>query len=193
MYLLSQVKTADIVVSAIGSAEFVKGSWIKPGAVVIDVGINYIPGKSSNCQSREFITHSFLEDATKKSGQRLVGDVEYVTSSEVASYITPVPGGVGPMTVAILMENTLRAAMRQWERARNRKVKPLALKVSAKVPSDIDIAMAQTPKPIVELAEELGILASELESYGQYKAKVDLSIIDRLNYRKDGKYIVISG
>lgn len=97
------------------------------------------------------------------------------------------------MTVAILMENTLQAAIRQWERARNRKVKPLALKVSAKVPSDIDIAMAQTPKPIVELAEELGILASELESYGQYKAKVDLSIIDRLNYRKDGKYIVISG
>lgn len=97
------------------------------------------------------------------------------------------------MTVAILMENTLQSATRQWERARNRKVKPLTLKVSTKVPSDIDIAMAQTPKPIVELAEELGILASELESYGQYKAKVDLSIIDRLKYRKDGKYIVISG
>ena len=97
------------------------------------------------------------------------------------------------MTVAILMENTLQAAIRQWEYARNRKVKLLTLKVSAKVPSDIDIAMAQTPKPIVELAEELGILSSELESYGQYKAKVDLSIIDRLNYRKDGKYIVISG
>lgn len=97
------------------------------------------------------------------------------------------------MTVAILMENTLKAAKRQWEYARNRKVKPLALKISAKVPSDIDIAMAQTPKPIVELAEELGILSSELESYGQYKAKVDLSIIDRLKYRKDGKYIVVSG
>lgn len=192
MNLRPQVKTADIVVAAIGSAEFVKGSWIKPGAVVIDVGINYVPGKSNNCRSRKFIS-LFLEDATKKSGQRLVGDVEYATSSEVASYITPVPGGVGPMTVAILMENTLHAATRQWERARNRKVKPLALKVSAKVPSDIDIAMAQTPKPIVELAEELGILPSELESYGQYKAKVDLSIIDRLNYRKDGKYIVVSG
>lgn len=139
------------------------------------------------------LSHYILEDSTKKSGHRLIGDVEYATSSEVASYITPVPGGVGPMTVAILMENTLQAATRQWEHARNRKVKPLALKVSAKVPSDIDIAMAQTPKPIVELAEELGILPSELESYGQYKAKVDLSIIDRLNYRKDGKYIVISG
>ena len=97
------------------------------------------------------------------------------------------------MTVAILMENTLHAATRQWEHARNRKVKPLLLKVSAKVPSDIEIAMAQTPKPITELAEELGILPSELESYGQYKAKVDLSIINRLNYRKDGKYIVVSG
>ena len=192
IYLLSQVKTADIVVAAIGSAEFVKGSWIKPGAIVIDVGINYVPGKLNNCQSKN-VSYNFLEDATKKSGQRLVGDVEYATSSEVASYITPVPGGVGPMTVAILMENTLQAAIRQWEYARNRKVKPLTLKVSAKVPSDIDIAMAQTPKPIVELAEELGILSSELESYGQYKAKVDLSIIDRLNYRKDGKYIVISG
>ena len=139
------------------------------------------------------LSHYILGDATKKSGQRLVGDVEYAASSEVASYITPVPGGVGPMTVAILMENTLLATMRQWEHARNRKVKPLTLKVSAKVPSDIDIAMAQTPKPVVELAEELGILPSELESYGQYKAKVDLSIIDRLSYRKDGKYIVVSG
>ncbi|KAF8798028.1 FTHFS-domain-containing protein [Phlegmacium glaucopus] len=169
------VKAADIVVAAIGSPEFVKGSWIKPGAVVIDVGINYVP------------------DDTKKSGKRLVGDVEYSASSEVASHITPVPGGVGPMTVAVLMENTLRAATRQWEHARNRKVKPLTLKLLAKVPSDIDIAMAQTPKPIVELAEELGILPSELESYGQYKAKVDLSILDRLNYRRDAKYIVVSG
>ena len=91
------------------------------------------------------------------------------------------------------MENTLRAATRQWEHARNRKINPLTLKVSAKVPSDIDIAMAQNPKPIVELAEELGILSSELESYGQHKAKVDLSIIDRLKYRRDGKYIVVSG
>ena len=139
------------------------------------------------------LSHHILQDDTKKSGQRLVGDVEYSTASEVASHITPVPGGVGPMTVALLMENTLRAATRQWGDARNRKVKPLALKISAKVPSDIDIAMAQTPKPIVELAEELGILPSELESYGQYKAKVDLSILDRLNHRRDAKYIVISG
>ena len=56
MNLRPQVKMADIVVSAIGSAEFIKGSWIKPGAVVIDVGINYVPGKSNDCQSRKFIS-----------------------------------------------------------------------------------------------------------------------------------------
>ncbi|KAF8964689.1 FTHFS-domain-containing protein [Flammula alnicola] len=169
------VKNSDIVVAAIGKPEFIKGSWIKPGAVVIDVGINYIP------------------DETKKSGQRLVGDVEFSTAVNVASYITPVPGGVGPMTVAMLMENTLTAATRQWEEVRNRKLKPLPLTLLEKVPSDIEIAMAQTPKPIAELAEEIGIHANELESYGKYKAKVDLSILDRLAHRKDGKYIVISG
>ncbi|KAF8628340.1 hypothetical protein AX15_003882 [Amanita polypyramis BW_CC] len=96
------VKNADIVVSAIGSAEYVKGSWIKPGAVVIDVGINYVP------------------DSTKKSGQRLVGDIEFGTASAVASYITPVPGGVGPMTVAMLMVNTLQSAERMWKNSQGR-------------------------------------------------------------------------
>ncbi|KAF9532986.1 FTHFS-domain-containing protein [Crepidotus variabilis] len=169
------IKTADIVVAAIGKAEFIKGAWLKPGAVVIDVGINYVP------------------DETKKTGQRLVGDVEYSAASQVASHITPVPGGVGPMTVAMLMHNTYQAAQRQWDAARSRKVKPLKLKLLEKVPSDIEIAMAQTPKPVAELAQEIGILPSELESYGKYKAKVDLSILERLSHRKDGKYIVVSG
>jgi len=132
-------------------------------------------------------------DETKKSGQRLVGDVEFSTAVNVASHITPVPGGVGPMTVAMLMYNTLQAATHQWEAARSRKVKPLPLNVLDNVPSDIEIAMAQTPKPIAELAQEIGILPDELESYGKYKAKVDLSILKRLEHRKDGKYIVISG
>lgn len=169
------VKGADIVVAAIGKAEFVKGSWIKPGAVVIDVGINYVP------------------DDTKKSGQRLVGDVEFAAASAVASHITPVPGGVGPMTVALLMENTYQAALRHWETARSRKVKPLRLNMLEKVPTDIEIAMAQTPKPITQLAEEIGVLPDELESYGKYKAKVSLSVLDRLAHRKDGKYIVVAG
>ncbi|KAF8746136.1 hypothetical protein AX14_000183 [Amanita brunnescens Koide BX004] len=96
------VKTADILVSAIGKAEYVKGSWIKPGAVVIDVGINYVP------------------DPTKKSGQRLVGDVEFNAAAAVASHITPVPGGVGPMTVALLMGNTLESAERMWKKSHAR-------------------------------------------------------------------------
>ncbi|KAJ3860303.1 formate--tetrahydrofolate ligase-domain-containing protein [Lentinula novae-zelandiae] len=169
------VKNSDIVVSAIGKAELVKGSWIKPGAVVIDVGINYIP------------------DSSKKSGQRLVGDVEYSSAAEVASYITPVPGGVGPMTVAILMENTLKSAERLWELSHERKVQPLPLNILEKVPSDIEIAMGQTPKPITQLAQEIGLSPDELESYGKYKAKVELSVLDRLAHRTDGKYIVVAG
>lgn len=89
------IRQADILIAAIGRAEMVKGDWIKPGAAVIDVGINSKP------------------DASKKSGYRLVGDVDYAEASEVAGFITPVPGGVGPMTIAILMNNTLRAAQIQ--------------------------------------------------------------------------------
>jgi len=89
--LPEKVRGADIVVAAIGRPEFVKGDWIKPGAAVIDVGINAVP------------------DATKKSGQRLVGDVEYGAACENAGWITPVPGGVGPMTIAMLLKNTVRA------------------------------------------------------------------------------------
>ncbi|HNF95341.1 MAG TPA: bifunctional 5,10-methylenetetrahydrofolate dehydrogenase/5,10-methenyltetrahydrofolate cyclohydrolase, partial [Anaerolineales bacterium] len=86
------VRQADIVIAAIGKTEFVRGDWIKPGAAVIDVGINAVP------------------DSTKKSGQRLVGDVNFAEAKEVAGFITPVPGGVGPMTIAMLMANTFRAA-----------------------------------------------------------------------------------
>jgi methylenetetrahydrofolate dehydrogenase (NADP+) / methenyltetrahydrofolate cyclohydrolase len=86
------VRQADILIAAIGKIEMVRGDWVKPGAAVIDVGINPIP------------------DVTKKSGQRLVGDVCFDEVKEVAGFITPVPGGVGPMTIAMLMRNTLRAA-----------------------------------------------------------------------------------
>lgn len=89
------VRRADILIAAIGKTEFVRGDWIKPGAAVIDVGINSVP------------------DATKKSGHRLVGDVNFAEAKEVAGFITPVPGGVGPMTIAMLMRNTLRAAQLQ--------------------------------------------------------------------------------
>jgi len=86
------VRQADIIIAAIGKMEFVRGDWIKPGAAVIDVGINSKP------------------DSTKKSGYRLVGDVNFEEAKEVAGFITPVPGGVGPMTIAMLMNNTFRAA-----------------------------------------------------------------------------------
>ena len=86
------VRQADILIAAIGKTEMVRGDWIKPGAAVIDVGMNSKP------------------DATKKSGHRLVGDVNFEEAREVAGFITPVPGGVGPMTIAMLMKNTLRAA-----------------------------------------------------------------------------------
>ncbi|HVP20628.1 MAG TPA: bifunctional 5,10-methylenetetrahydrofolate dehydrogenase/5,10-methenyltetrahydrofolate cyclohydrolase [Anaerolineaceae bacterium] len=89
------VRQADILVAAIGKTEMVRGDWIKPGAAVIDVGINEVP------------------DASKKSGHRLVGDVCFAEAREIAGWITPVPGGVGPMTIAILMRNTLRAAQLQ--------------------------------------------------------------------------------
>lgn len=169
------VKQADIVVAAIGQAQFVKGDWIKPGAVVIDVGTNFIP------------------DASKKSGQRMVGDIDFAPASEVAGFITPVPGGVGPMTVAMLMNNTFLAAKRQWEHNRERKLTPLPLNILEKVPADIEIAVAQTPKPVAEIAKEIGVQADELESYGKYKAKIELALLERLAHRKDGKYIVVAG
>jgi methylenetetrahydrofolate dehydrogenase (NADP+)/methenyltetrahydrofolate cyclohydrolase/formyltetrahydrofolate synthetase len=97
------------------------------------------------------------------------------------------------MTVAQLMFNTLKSAERFWEDARSRKLKPLKLHLKEKVPSDIEIAMELTPKPILQLGQELGLLPDELESYGKYKAKIELSVLERLAHRKDGKYVVISG
>jgi methylenetetrahydrofolate dehydrogenase (NADP+)/methenyltetrahydrofolate cyclohydrolase len=82
-------RRADILVVAVGKAELINGSAVKPGAVVIDVGTN------------------------RPEGKKLVGDVEFSSASEKASYITPVPGGVGPMTIAILMENTVKAVKLQ--------------------------------------------------------------------------------
>jgi len=87
------VRRADIVVAAVGRAEMVRGDWIKPGATVIDVGINRIP--------------------TDDGKGRLVGDVAYAEAAEIAAAITPVPGGVGPMTIAMLMRNALIAAHRR--------------------------------------------------------------------------------
>ena len=90
--LASHTRRADIVIAAIGKPEAITGDMIRPGAVVIDVGINRVP------------------DDSVSRGYRLVGDVHYESASQVASVISPVPGGVGPMTIAMLLKNTVRAA-----------------------------------------------------------------------------------
>lgn len=92
--LAAVVRRADIVVAAVGRPEMVKGDWIKPGATVIDVGINRVPG-------------------AEPGKTKLVGDVAYDEAAAVAGAITPVPGGVGPMTIAVLLRNTLVAAHRR--------------------------------------------------------------------------------
>jgi methylenetetrahydrofolate dehydrogenase (NADP+)/methenyltetrahydrofolate cyclohydrolase/formyltetrahydrofolate synthetase len=169
------VRQADIVVAAIGKAQFVKGDWLKPGAVVIDVGTNFIP------------------DASKKSGQRLVGDVDFESAAEVASQITPVPGGVGPMTIAMLLQNLVDSADATFDRQTKRKITPLPIKPEDPIPSDIAISRKQHPKQITQIAKEVGILPHELEPYGSTKAKVDLSLLKRLEHRKNGRYVLIAG
>jgi methylenetetrahydrofolate dehydrogenase (NADP+)/methenyltetrahydrofolate cyclohydrolase len=84
---------ADILVAAVGRPEMVRGDWVKPGAIVIDVGINRVPNPAAGAGKT-----------------KVVGDVAYAEAAEVASAITPVPGGVGPMTIACLLRNTLEAA-----------------------------------------------------------------------------------
>ncbi len=90
--LADVVRKADVLVAAVGRAEMVRGDWIKPGAVVIDVGINRV------------------DDASRPKGYKLVGDVAFDEAAQVAGAITPVPGGVGPMTIAMLLRSTLHAA-----------------------------------------------------------------------------------
>ncbi|MEA1998711.1 MAG: bifunctional methylenetetrahydrofolate dehydrogenase/methenyltetrahydrofolate cyclohydrolase FolD [Chloroflexota bacterium] len=90
--LAEKCREADILIAAIGRPEMVKGDWIKPGAAVIDVGVNRVDAPD------------------RKRGYRLVGDVAYDEANEVAGYLTPVPGGVGPMTIAMLLRNTVRSA-----------------------------------------------------------------------------------
>ncbi|MDQ3033156.1 MAG: bifunctional methylenetetrahydrofolate dehydrogenase/methenyltetrahydrofolate cyclohydrolase FolD [Myxococcota bacterium] len=94
--LAARVREADVVIAAVGKPELVRGDWIREGAVVLDVGIN------------------------RNAEGKLIGDVEFDAASERAAWITPVPGGVGPMTIAMLLSNTVDAAERRAERARHR-------------------------------------------------------------------------
>lgn len=171
------VREADILVVAIGKPEFVKGDWIKPGAVVIDCGITSVP------------------DSTKKSGQRLVGDVDFKEAVKVASYITPVPGGVGPMTVAMLMKNTVISAQRMAQKLLNTQwnLRPLKINPVKPVSSDIVISRSQEPKPIATLADEIGLMPNEFSPYGSKKAKIGLSVLQRLKNQQNGKLVVVAG
>lgn len=118
---------------------------IKKGAVVIDVGIHSVAGS-----------------------KKLVGDVKYDEAAQVAGAITPVPGGVGPMTVALLMRNTVDAAKRFAER---KKMSFIKLDLQDPVPSDEVISRTVLPKPVTQLADEIGVLPSELIQFGPHKAK----------------------
>ena len=93
--LQSKVAAADVIIAAIGIPEFVKGEWVKPGATVIDVGVN------------------FKDAPERKSGKKMCGDVDFAAAAEHCGAITPVPGGVGPMTIAMLMRNTIENAKRR--------------------------------------------------------------------------------
>lgn len=170
--LQQELREADIVVAAIGKPEFIQGSWLKPGAVVIDVGTNAVP-----C-------------AKSKSGFRWVGDVHAESARQVVSAITPVPGGVGPMTVAMLLENTVTALERSLKKA---PFVPNNLRLLNPVPSDIDIALAQSLKPIQQIAAEYGIREAEYSMYGDHVAKVSLDVLEARQHVKNGHYVVVTG
>uniref|UniRef100_A0A8C1SPJ1 C-1-tetrahydrofolate synthase, cytoplasmic n=1 Tax=Cyprinus carpio TaxID=7962 RepID=A0A8C1SPJ1_CYPCA len=175
--LAEQVGRADILVVGAGRAEMVKGEWVKEGAVVIDCGINHIP------------------DSSKASGKRVVGDVHYPSAIERAGYITPVPGGVGPMTVAMLMKNTVESAKRflqkytpgKWNIEYTKK-NPLESQ-----PSDAEISCSCQSKPIGQLAREVGLFSEEVEPYGRSRAKIRLDALKRMEKQPDGKYVVVTG
>lgn len=131
----------------------------------------------------------------KRNGQKLVGDVAYEECKKYASYITPVPGGVGPMTVCMLMSNTIKSAESSAEKLLETKwkLRTLPLHLQVPVPSDIAISRSQEPKPISVLAEEVGLLSSEVSPHGNKKAKIALSVLDRLKDQQEGKYVVVAG
>ncbi|KAK7133040.1 hypothetical protein R3I94_015055 [Phoxinus phoxinus] len=175
--LAEHVGRADILVVGAGRAEMVKGEWVKEGAVVIDCGINHIP------------------DRSKASGKRVVGDVHYSSAKERAGYITPVPGGVGPMTVAMLMKNTVESAKRflqtytpgKWNIVFTKK------KPQEPQPSDAAISRSCQSKPVGQLAREVGLFSAEVEPYSRSRAKIRLDVLKRMEKQPDGKYVVVTG
>ncbi|KAK2864376.1 hypothetical protein Q7C36_003530 [Tachysurus vachellii] len=175
--LPAEVKKADILVVGIGKAEMLKGDWIKEGAVVIDVGINYIP------------------DSSRPSGMRVVGDVHYPSAKERAGFITPVPGGVGPMTVAMLMENTVKSTQKFLQTYRPGKWNVTYTKLKPHKPqaSDAQISQCATQKSVHQLAKEIGLLSKEMEPYFRSSVRVSLGVLKRFSKQPDGKYVAVTG
>ncbi|VDO94273.1 unnamed protein product [Soboliphyme baturini] len=162
---------ADILIVAIGKPQMIKGEWIKKGAIVIDCGINPSP----------------------TGDKKIVGDVDFESTKEKASFITPVPGGVGPMTVAMLMQNTLDQAKKLCIRSNSWSLSTQSLRLQTPVPSDIEISRSQYPLFICDLAEAVGLTKSEVELYGRTKAKISLSVLERLQHVQNGFYVVVTG
>lgn len=124
-----------------------------------------------------------------------MGDVDFKEAVKIASYITPVPGGVGPMTVAMLMKNTVISAQRMAQKLLNTQwnLRPLKINPVKLVPSDIVISRSQEPKPIATLADEIGLMPNEFSPYGSKKAKIGLSVLQRLKNQQNGKLVVVAG
>uniref|UniRef100_A0AAY4D353 C-1-tetrahydrofolate synthase, cytoplasmic n=1 Tax=Denticeps clupeoides TaxID=299321 RepID=A0AAY4D353_9TELE len=187
--LPAQVSRADILVACAGKAELVKGEWLKKGAVVIDCGINHIP------------------DRSRPSGARVVGDVDFPSALTRAAFITPVPGGVGPMTVAMLMENTVKSAKKFLKAFQPGKWPIVYTKINLTVMeslffklicfshdcSDGEISQSCAVKPISSLSSEVGLLSSEVEAYGKSRGKVQLDVLKRTEALPNGKYVVVTG
>ena len=162
--LAATSRSADIVVVAAGHPGLVTGAMLKPGAVVVDVGINVVDG-------------------------RLVGDVDFASAVEVASAITPVPGRRRAAD-----QRPAAALISSGPRKRQADDQPVSSPRSLmRFPSDLEIARSVTPRPIVDVARDLGLADDELELYGPTKAKVTLEAIRRLEaQRPRGKYVVVT-
>ncbi|CCH62874.1 hypothetical protein TBLA_0I02160 [Henningerozyma blattae CBS 6284] len=174
--LKKHTKRADIIISAAGCAHLIQKGHIKKDAIVIDVGINFIYNK---------------QNPLKK---KLVGDTDFEKVKNKTSYITPVPGGVGPMTICMLAKNVIEACKLKFQIEETKpKITPLKLELKCPLDEDIEISRQQEPKEIISLAEELGIKNNELEIHGNYMAKVSSSITDRLKYRSNGHYVLVCG
>lgn len=175
--LAGKVKEADILIFTDDCAQIVKSSCIKPRAVVVHW------------------KHSSISDLLKISESLEAGDTGCHQIRELECFVIHMPDDILPLIMTILIKNTAEKAIKA---ARKYSIKPwtmkyLPLRLKSPVPSDINIARSQIPKDVCDLADEIGLLASEVEMYGKKKAKISLSVLNRLKHQKDGKYIVVAG